>query len=79
MLSLHPISRVGVISFRAHYPLAHRCMVLSPRGDLHEAAASLFRAMRELDSSDVELIVAERFPEEGIGMAINDRLARAAS
>jgi len=78
-ISGHPESRVGVISFRTHYPRAYRCLMLSPSGDLHEAAANLFRAMRELDSSEADLIVAERFPDEGIGMAINDRLGRAVS
>jgi len=75
----HPGSRVGVISFRTHHPRASHCMVLSPRGDLHEAATNLFQAMRELDRSDVDHIVAERFPDEGIGMAINDRLGRASA
>jgi len=50
---------------------------LSERGDLREAAANLFRMLRELDAEDLELIVAERVPEKGIGVAINDRLERA--
>jgi L-threonylcarbamoyladenylate synthase len=35
--------------------------------------------LRELDSSDCAVIVAEEFPEEGLGCAINDRLRRAAA
>jgi L-threonylcarbamoyladenylate synthase len=35
--------------------------------------------LRELDAEDLDLIVAERLPEEGIGTAINDRLSRAAT
>ena len=54
-----------------------RC--LSARGDLREAAANLFRALRELDAAKLDLIVAEKVPDEGIGIAINDRLRRAAS
>lgn len=50
---------------------------LSERGDLREAAANLFRMLRELDAQNLDLIVAERVPEEGIGAAINDRLERA--
>jgi L-threonylcarbamoyladenylate synthase len=34
--------------------------------------------MRELDNSGLDFIIAERFPEEGMGLAINDRLERAA-
>jgi len=70
--------RAGVISFRTAYP-AHRCEVLSARGDLSEAARHLFTVLRELDRSDVEVIVAEVFPDEGLGRAINDRLRRAAA
>lgn len=51
--------------------------VLSPKGDLKEAAANLFKALRELDRADVETILAEKFPETGLGRAINDRLGRA--
>lgn len=50
---------------------------LSERQDLHEAAANLFRYLRELDALDLDLIVAERVPGEGLGAAINDRLERA--
>jgi L-threonylcarbamoyladenylate synthase len=35
-------------------------------------------AMRELDSLELDIIITEVFPDEGVGMAINDRLARAA-
>ena len=52
---------------------------LSKRGDLREAAANFFRMLRELDAENLDLIVAERVPEEGIGAAINDRLRRAAT
>ena len=52
---------------------------LSKRGDLPEAAANFFRMLRELDAEKLDLIVAERVPEEGIGAAINDRLRRAAT
>jgi L-threonylcarbamoyladenylate synthase len=51
---------------------------LSENQDLTEAAANLFRYLRELDNLGLELIVAEELPEEGLGAAINDRLRRAA-
>ena len=50
---------------------------LSERQDLAEAATNLFRLLRELDGCDLDLIVAERLPDEGLGAAINDRLSRA--
>lgn len=52
--------------------------VLSQSGDPREAAANLFRCLRELDGAGLDLIVAEEAPETGLGAAINDRLRRAA-
>ena len=51
---------------------------LSPSGDLAEAAANLFAGLRELDKSGVTTIAVMPIPNEGIGVAINDRLQRAA-
>jgi L-threonylcarbamoyladenylate synthase len=51
---------------------------LSGRQDLREAAANLFRYLRELDQSGLDFIIAERVPEVGLGAAIMDRLRRAA-
>jgi len=51
--------------------------VLSLTGDLAEAAAGLFAAMRRLDAAGLDRIVAMRGPGEGLGAAINDRLRRA--
>lgn len=51
--------------------------VLSKTGDLREAAAGLFAAMRRLDESGVELIIAQLTCDTGLGLAINDRLHRA--
>lgn len=77
LLPQHPGVRAGVISFSHDHGAAIN-EVLSPTGDLHEAARNLFAAMRRLDASNVDLIAAEVFPEEGLGRAINDRLRRAA-
>jgi tRNA threonylcarbamoyl adenosine modification protein (Sua5/YciO/YrdC/YwlC family) len=52
---------------------------LSETQDLREGAANLFKYLRELDDAGLDLIVAERVPEKGLGVAINDRLRRAAS
>jgi L-threonylcarbamoyladenylate synthase len=50
---------------------------LSERQNLREAAANLFRHVRELDALGLDLIVAERVPSRGLGAAIMDRLERA--
>lgn len=50
--------------------------VLSSRGDLAEAAANLFAALRRLDAASLDSIIAERVPDQGLGRAINDRLMR---
>ena len=51
---------------------------LSKRRHLRDAAANLFRCLRELDGVRLDLIVAEQLPEHGLGAAIMDRLRRAA-
>lgn len=52
---------------------------LTKKQNLREAAANLYAAMRRLDESGAELIVAEPVPEEGLGIAIMDRLRKAAA
>lgn len=52
---------------------------LSPTGDLGEAAARLFAMLHELDKQPVDAIAVMPVPEEGLGIAINDRLQRAAA
>lgn len=69
--------KIGVISFSKLFPQAHIQEVLSPKKDLNEAAKNLFAAMRFLDEQDIDIIIAEIFPDEGLGRAINDRLQRA--
>jgi len=51
---------------------------LSATGDLTEAAANLFSALRALDATGARTIAVMPIPEEGLGEAINDRLRRAA-
>ena len=51
---------------------------LSAGGDLTEAAANLFDALHRADASPATAIAVAPIPETGIGVAINDRLRRAA-
>lgn len=78
--------KIGILSFsnngarnRLRQPQHIVEFVLSPSGDLHEAARNLFSYLRKLDESDVDVILAELAPDEGLGRAINDRLKRAAA
>jgi L-threonylcarbamoyladenylate synthase len=50
---------------------------LSRRGDLTEAAANFFAALRTLDEAGAETIAVMPIPDRGLGEAINDRLKRA--
>jgi L-threonylcarbamoyladenylate synthase len=52
---------------------------LSREVDLREAAANLFRMLRKLDTADIKSIAVMPIPNEGLGIAINDRLKRAAA
>jgi L-threonylcarbamoyladenylate synthase len=52
---------------------------LSPSGDLEEAAANLFDLLYQLDQQQVDVIVAVRMPDSGLGKSINDRLMRASA
>ena len=72
--------RVGLLAFRAAPEGASfgHVEVLSPSGDLREAASVLFAKLRRLDEVGLDRIVAERVPETGLGVAIMDRLRRAA-
>jgi L-threonylcarbamoyladenylate synthase len=57
---------------------AKAVMNLSERGDLTEAAASLFGHLRALDALGADTIAVMPVPHHGLGEAINDRLRRAA-
>ena len=59
-------------------PVAGR-VSLSADGDLTEAAARLFDLLHDADASDATAIAIAPIPEEGLGIAINDRLKRAAA
>ena len=72
--------KIGVLRFSdaVSNVVAHQ-EILSFEKNLEEAAKKLFAALRYLDGLDIDIILAERFPDEGLGRAINDRLTRAAA
>jgi len=71
--------RLGLLAFKppAEATGYEKIEVLSGTGNLQEAAARFFAALRRLDAAGLDLILAEPFPEEGLGRALNDRLRRA--
>jgi L-threonylcarbamoyladenylate synthase len=73
-----PEERVGLLSLLPPKDPHQYCVVeiLSPAGDLTEAAANLFRALRKLDALSLDRIIARPVPEVGLGLAIMDRLRR---
>lgn len=73
-------TRVAVLGFREKidHPAIVAQEVLSVGGDLQEAAHRLYDALHRLDQLQPDVIVAEWMPEEGIGLAINDKLRRGA-
>lgn len=75
-----PIERIGVIAFKNFLPnvATKNQVVLSPSGNYMDAARNLFAGMRYLDNCDLDEIWVELAPEEDLGIAINDRLRRAA-
>lgn len=72
----------GALTLREYLPglLPSRQVVLSPsRGDLAEAAHGLYAALHHLDALGLKLLLAERFPDAGLGAALNERLEKAAA
>jgi L-threonylcarbamoyladenylate synthase len=70
--------RIAVISFYKSYDAENITnYILSENKDFTEAASKLFKVLRETDNGNYDLILAEKFPDEHLGPAINDRLNRA--
>lgn len=71
--------KIAIISLSTVYPVVEKehQYILSATNNLSEAAQNLFTTMRLLDEQNYDIILAEIFPDEGLGKAINDRLQRA--
>jgi L-threonylcarbamoyladenylate synthase len=80
-LGLHKNKNVALLAFQEPKGNLkfHSIEVLSKKGDMREAAANLFAAIRRLDAMKLDLILAEPVPEIGLGRAIMDRLRRAST
>lgn len=78
---LQDVVNIGVIRFRnklESIPTDYQ-YILSETGNLAEAAKNLYSALHFMDKKNVELIIAEKVPHIGIGVAINDRLIKASN
>lgn len=79
--SILPGERVGLLTLTG--PQSRKGFsaveVLSNSGDLREAAANFFGALRRLDSLSLDRIIAQPIPETGLGFALMDRLRRCAA
>ncbi|MGE0669080.1 MAG: L-threonylcarbamoyladenylate synthase [Sphingomonadales bacterium] len=69
----------ALLAFGRPLPGAPIGLNLSPAGDVTEAAANLFAMLRALDLPGVSCIAVMPVPEQGLGLAVNDRLRRAAA
>ncbi len=79
LVTVHADKKIGLLLFRQKIKGIKVVSqeVLSPTGDIEEAARNLYAAMHRLDSLDLDMIIAERFPDHGLGKTINDKLERA--
>ncbi len=78
LLAFGSIKFMGIITGGAVSDLpADQIRNLSESGDLEEAAKNLFSYMRDLDTSKFKSIAVMNIPNEGVGVALNDRLLRA--
>jgi len=78
-IRLNSDKNVGFILFTKSAPnlSLKNYILLSKNQDIEEAAANLYKAMHLMDEKNLDLIIAEKFPEIGIGVSLNDRLQRA--
>jgi L-threonylcarbamoyladenylate synthase len=73
------ISNAGIVSFTGKNIKGYKAVeILSENADLKEAAVNLFGALHRLEEAEIDFIVAEPVPEADIGLAIMDRLRKAA-
>jgi L-threonylcarbamoyladenylate synthase len=81
LVSQNEGKRIGILCFGEEKISGKniRSFNLSRNKSMKEAAINLFKFLREADESDIDLLIAEELPEQGLGKAINDRLRRAAS
>jgi L-threonylcarbamoyladenylate synthase len=78
LLQHYPAHCSGILTFQQNFNSPYQ-FILSPAGNIEEAAKNLFAALRSFENMPVEVILTELVPDTGLGRAINDRLRRAAA
>jgi L-threonylcarbamoyladenylate synthase len=70
--------KIGILVFQnqLHNNGVLQQEILSKSGDINEAAKNLYAAMHRLDQNNLDVIIAERLPEIGLGKTINNNLER---
>jgi L-threonylcarbamoyladenylate synthase len=78
---LHTNKKIGFLLFQQSIESTSNSEVeiLSSTGDFREAARNLYSALHRLDNKNLDLIIAEKLPNQGLGRSINDRLIRAST
>ncbi|MFY8068610.1 MAG: L-threonylcarbamoyladenylate synthase [Flavobacterium sp.] len=78
-LKKYPNLKIGLLLFNDDIDYNENIVkeILSNNKDLEEAATNLYAAMHRLDRKNLDLIIAEKFPNKSLGKSINDRLKRA--
>ena len=78
-LQLYKDKRIGLIMFQSEIdnPNIEVQIALSKSGSLKESASYLYDVLHQLDKMHLDVIIAEKFPDYGLGKSINDRLTRA--
>ena len=69
----------AVIGFGKKFSTKKNHFNLSKNGNLNEAANNLYRTLRKIKNNGFKSIIVNKIPNIGIGIAINDRLRRAAN
>lgn len=71
--------KIGLLLFKSNKDLFPNTLteVLSETANLKEAMSNLYAAMHRLDKENLDIIIAEKFPDSNLGKSINDRLLRA--
>ncbi len=75
----HKDEKIGAIFFKGNDSKFNfeKEIILSHNGSLSEAAANLFSTLHKLDDLQLDCILIEPFPQEGLGVALMDRIQKA--
>lgn len=79
LIKSFPDKKIGLLLFKDEI-IDEKVLIqeiLSKTGNINEATKNLYAAMHRLDKSNLDVIIAERLPNVGLGKTINDRLERA--